>query len=67
MDHIKEVWTMVRAGEELTIQLYRDHESIHVDGGNGEAFTADRDHITTHMVPSYEAAGWTLTANYETA
>ncbi|MFD4738686.1 hypothetical protein ACFWNQ_15135 [Streptomyces virginiae] len=66
-DHIAEVWIMTRADEELTIELYRDGETIHVEGGNGEAYSGSRGEITNSLIPVYVLAGWTLTDNYETA
>lgn len=66
-DHIQEVWIMTRADDELTIELWKDGESIHVHCGNGESYTADRNDIVDSLIPAYQQTGWTLTTNYETA
>jgi hypothetical protein len=65
--HVHEVWIMTCDGDELTIELWKDLESIHVHGGDGESYTCCREEVITHTVPKYEQAGWTLTANYEVA
>ncbi|MFD7554156.1 hypothetical protein ACFV9E_06400 [Streptomyces sp. NPDC059835] len=58
---------MTRADDELTIQLWRDGETVHVDGGNGESYSADRDEIVHSLLPKYQAAGWVLDTSYELA
>ncbi|GAA1779479.1 MULTISPECIES: hypothetical protein [Actinomycetes] len=66
-DHVHEVWIMTCGTDELTIELWTDLESIHVHGGDGEAYSGSRTEIVDSLVAKYEQAGWTLTANHEVA
>lgn len=68
-DHIQHTWILTHpTGDEVTIDLWTDDETVHVDGGDGESYTtssnAGRGEIEQSLLPKYRGRGYLLVRDY---
>lgn len=66
-DHVQRTWNLVHDnGDEITIDLLTDDETVRVDGGDGEGFSASnaREVIEKTLLPKYLAAGYRIASAY---
>lgn len=64
-DHIQHTWLLTRGtgGDEITVDLWTDNETVRVDGGGHEAGDGGRRYVD-QLLAKYQAAGYQLTRDY---
>ena len=67
-DHVQETWILTRCdGEDVTIELWTDDETVRVHGGPDDGDDSDRgrQEIERALLPKYEAAGYRIRSAYK--
>ncbi|MFD0074309.1 hypothetical protein ACFVIY_17930 [Streptomyces sp. NPDC127166] len=64
-DHIQHTWILTHpTGDEITIDLWTDGESVRVEGGQGESTDGGRKDVD-RLIEKYCLRGYWVTAGYE--
>lgn len=66
-EHVQHTWHLIRDdGDEVTVDLLTDGETIQVDGGDGESCSVSnaRRVVEDRLLPKYTAAGYRLVGDY---
>lgn len=61
--HVQHTWHLARGGEEVTIDLWTDNDTVRVDGGDDEATEGGRPAVE-RLLAKYTAAGYRLQRDY---
>jgi hypothetical protein len=62
-DHIQHTWQLADTGDELTIDLWTDNDTVRVDGGDHEHAEGGRP-MVDRLLAKYAAAGYRLVRDY---
>lgn len=65
--HVQHTWNLTHDnGDQITVNLWTDNETVEVVGGDGEHYTADqaRRRIGQDVLPKYRAAGYRVDSSY---
>ena len=63
-DHIQHTWNLTHpTSDPVTIDLWRDDETVRVDGGEGEHTDRGRKDVD-RLIAKYQAAGYHVASNY---
>lgn len=64
-DHIQHTWLLTRDsdGDEVTIELWTDDETVRVEGGDHEACDGGRQYVD-RLLAKYQEAGYRITRDY---
>ncbi|MEZ3180322.1 hypothetical protein KYY02_17005 [Streptomyces pimonensis] len=67
-EHVQHTWNLVRDadGDEISIDLLTDGETVQVDGGDGESYSAvnARRDIEEQLLPKYTGRGYRVASAY---
>ena len=62
--HVQHTWSLTRDdGDEISIDLWTDGETVRVDGGDHEAADGGR-HYVDQLIAKYTAAGYRIERDY---